>query len=77
MLGVLWLGGGAAIHRLHRLHRVHRLCVEADGSTSLGLGLFIVCQIALAHGGRVDAESKDGRTTFTVVLPRRTTLDKG
>jgi signal transduction histidine kinase len=38
--------------------------------TSLGLGLFIVRQIALAHGGRIDAESADGRTVFTVVLPR-------
>jgi signal transduction histidine kinase len=47
---------------------------EADGSTSLGLGLFIVRQIALAHGGQVDAESANGRTAFTVVLPRRGAL---
>jgi signal transduction histidine kinase len=46
---------------------------RADGSTSLGLGLFIVRQIALAHGGRVDVESANGRTAFTVVLPRRAT----
>ena len=38
---------------------------------SLGLGLFIVRQIALAHGGSVTVESADGRTRFTVTLPRR------
>jgi signal transduction histidine kinase len=37
----------------------------------LGLGLYIVDQIALAHGGRVEAESDDvDGTTFTVTLPR-------
>jgi signal transduction histidine kinase len=37
---------------------------------SLGLGLFIVRQIALAHGGGVTVESADGKTLFTVTLPR-------
>jgi len=36
----------------------------------LGLGLFIVRQTAEGHGGRVDAESIDGRTRFSMVLPR-------
>ncbi|MGH9407911.1 MAG: ATP-binding protein [Vicinamibacterales bacterium] len=36
----------------------------------LGLGLYIVREIASAHGGRVTADSKDGMTTFTMVLPR-------
>jgi len=38
----------------------------------LGLGLYIVRQIVLAHGGRVDVEPCAGtkRTMFTVVLPR-------
>jgi signal transduction histidine kinase len=38
----------------------------------LGLGLFIVRQIVLAHGGDVSVESTatDG-TTFIVCLPRR------
>lgn len=40
----------------------------------LGLGLFIVQQIACAHGGRVDIDSSVERgTTFEVVLPRRPT----
>jgi signal transduction histidine kinase len=41
------------------------------GSTQgLGLGLFIVEQIVLAHQGRITATSGDGVTTFRVVLPR-------
>jgi signal transduction histidine kinase len=42
----------------------------------LGLGLFIVRQIALAHGGRVAVNSgEDGaRTTFAVILPRHETV---
>jgi two-component system sensor histidine kinase/response regulator len=40
-------------------------------SDGLGLGLFIVQQIVLAHGGQVDVKSDSGRTTFSVRLPRR------
>jgi signal transduction histidine kinase len=40
----------------------------------LGLGLFIVNQIVLAHGGTVGVES-DGRTTFRVTLPRHAPPD--
>lgn len=38
--------------------------------TSLGLGLFIVREIAIAHGGDVTASSEDGKTTFLIVLPK-------
>lgn len=43
----------------------------ASASRSVGLGLFIVSEIAKAHGGevRVDSSDADG-TTFTVVIPR-------
>jgi signal transduction histidine kinase len=37
---------------------------------SLGLGLYIVQQVALAHGGTVRAASSEGQTTVTVRLPR-------
>ncbi|BDG01785.1 hypothetical protein AMOR_07810 [Anaeromyxobacter oryzae] len=36
----------------------------------LGLGLYIVKEIARAHGGEVAARSADGSTVFEVVLPR-------
>lgn len=38
--------------------------------TSLGLGLFIVREIAIAHGGAVEVDSSDQGTTFSVRLPR-------
>ena len=39
--------------------------------TSLGLGLFIVREIVLGHGGMIDAQSSlEGGTVFTVRLPR-------
>jgi signal transduction histidine kinase len=37
---------------------------------SLGMGLYIVAEVVKAHGGRVAATSKDGKTTLTVLLPR-------
>jgi len=40
-----------------------------DARGGLGLGLFIVREIATAHGGAVEARS-DGETTFAVRLPR-------
>jgi two-component system sensor histidine kinase/response regulator len=48
-----------------------------DASRGLGLGLFIVKEIARAHGGAVEVRSsaQDG-TTFTVRLPRRTSRSR-
>lgn len=43
---------------------------RSSRSEGLGLGLFIVQQIVVAHGGTIRAESVSGLTTFTVVLPR-------
>jgi len=39
--------------------------------SGLGLGLFIVREIARAHGGDVALESTDSGTSFIVRLPRR------
>jgi signal transduction histidine kinase len=36
---------------------------------NLGLGLFIVRQIALAHDGQVEVRSEGGRTRFTLAFP--------
>jgi signal transduction histidine kinase len=41
-----------------------------DPRGGLGLGLFIVREIARAHGGEVDARSEGGETTLAVRLPR-------
>ena len=42
-----------------------------DGDrASLGLGLFIVREIARAHGGEIHAHPTDRGTLFTLVLPR-------
>lgn len=37
---------------------------------SLGLGLFIVREVARAHGGDATVESSDGKTCFTMTLPK-------
>ena len=43
---------------------------ENDGS--LGLGLYIARQIAIAHGGNIAVRSDETATVFTVTLPRLT-----
>jgi two-component system sensor histidine kinase/response regulator len=45
---------------------------QTGRAEGLGLGLYIVQQIVVAHGGRVEVESGrgDSRTTFTVSIPR-------
>jgi signal transduction histidine kinase len=42
-----------------------------DGDGSLGLGLYIVREIAKAHRGEINAQSDETETVFAVRLPRR------
>jgi signal transduction histidine kinase len=44
---------------------------QAGRSDGLGLGLYIVQQIVLAHEGSVDVRSGNGRTLFVVRVPRQ------
>jgi PAS domain S-box-containing protein len=59
---------------LPELFKAYRRGVRGERSGppgSMGLGLFIVAQIAAAHSGRVYAESSnESGTTFTIELPR-------
>jgi signal transduction histidine kinase len=49
-----------------------------DASRGLGLGLYIVKEIANAHGGSIDVSSSDTEgTTFVLSLPRRTSRSLG
>jgi len=68
--------GGAVIPSdvLPELFKAYRRGIRGEvtkGRGGLGLGLFIVAQIAAAHGGLAFAESSAGSgTTFTIQLPR-------
>jgi signal transduction histidine kinase len=42
-----------------------------DSTGGLGLGLYIVREIALAHGGEVNVHSDNSETVFIVSLPRQ------
>lgn len=45
---------------------------ESNGQREgMGLGLFIVREIATSHGGYIAVDSDHGRTCFTVTLPKR------
>jgi len=64
-------GGAIPSHAVSDLFNPFKRRHSGPRSDGLGLGLFIVQQIALAHGGRVDAESSDGRgTLFRLRIPR-------
>ena len=68
--------GGAVIPSdvLPELFKAYRRGIRGESTgrePGLGLGLFIVAQIAAAHGGRASAESSaESGTTFTIQLPR-------
>ncbi len=44
--------------------------MEDDGSTNLGLGLYIAHEIVAMHGGSLQARSDETSTEFSALLPR-------
>jgi signal transduction histidine kinase len=67
------VNGGAAIPeaQVEELFEPLRRASNKDAvDGSLGLGLFVVKQVALAHGGNVEVHCTDGLTEFSVVLAR-------
>ncbi len=55
----------------HPLNRVALDTSRARDLSSLGLGLYIAKEVAIAHGGRIEVESSAAQgTTFIVRLPR-------
>jgi signal transduction histidine kinase len=48
----------------------YRRASSREHRTGLGLGLFIVREIARAHGGTVEPRSLNGRVEFSLHLPR-------
>jgi len=62
--------GIAAEDLLHIFDRFYRSDkARSDSATSAGLGLAIVQSIARLHGGRVEVDSRDGVTLFSLLLP--------
>jgi signal transduction histidine kinase len=50
---------------------------EGSVSDSVGLGLYIVRQIVVAHGGSIEVDSGEQGTTFTIRLPIQGSDGKG
>ncbi len=66
------VGGPIQPDFMPHLFQPFRRGAQATGKTGLGLGLFIARQIALAHGGSLEASSgEEEGTVFTLRLPRR------
>ena len=55
------------------LDRIFQKFYQADESHATegnGIGLAIVQKITVLHGGHIDVDSREGRTAFTVTLPK-------
>ncbi|HEV3485615.1 MAG TPA: HAMP domain-containing sensor histidine kinase [Vicinamibacterales bacterium] len=70
LLPTLFAPFNTSTERRHQTGAVHR----DRRRGSLGLGLYIVREIANAHGGSIDAESGSGHTAFRLRLPRHAAM---
>lgn len=59
---------------LPQLFKPFRRGPASAGREGLGLGLYIVAEIARSHGGAVDVTSFDGKVCFTFAMPVHATL---
>ena len=65
-------GIGIAAEDHDRVFELFERAVSSENRSGLGLGLYIVKEIVVAHGGTIQVESEIGKgTTFTVELPVR------
>ena len=62
-------GGTIPREKLERIFEQFYRLDTGRGSSGAGLGLAIAKQIVTLHKGTITAESRDGLTVFTVVLP--------
>jgi PAS domain S-box-containing protein len=71
-------GIGIAPADLNRIFGRFERAVSSTNYGGLGLGLYITGQMIAAHGGTIDVQSRLGDgATFTVKLPRHTSLQGG
>ena len=66
------LEGGGELSEAARARLFDPFAAPGDKRGGANIGLYLVDQIARAHGGSAAAEPGGGRTRFTVRLPRRT-----
>ncbi len=65
-------GPGIPANALPHLFSRYYQISQPNRSEGLGLGLYIVNQLVIAHGGTITAQSVEGQgTTFTICLPLR------